>query len=43
MAVPEQVRSSREVDRHADLYSLGVLMYALFTFHVPFYEEDISY
>ncbi len=39
---PEQVSTSRPVDHRADLYALGVLMYSLFTYKVPFWDENVG-
>jgi serine/threonine-protein kinase len=39
---PEQASTSRPVDHRADLYALGVLMYSMFTFKVPFWDENVG-
>lgn len=39
-AAPEQLSDSR-VDRRADLYSAGVLLYKLLTGEVPFYDSNV--
>lgn len=33
---PEQIMSAREVDRRADIYALGVMVYQMFTGQLPF-------
>ncbi|RPI33579.1 MAG: hypothetical protein EHM70_05545, partial [Chloroflexota bacterium] len=33
---PEQIRSSGEVDGRADIYSVGVILYQMFTGRLPF-------
>jgi serine/threonine-protein kinase len=39
---PEQLRSSRDVDARADIWSLGVIAYELLARHVPFRGESIA-
>ncbi|MHB2018185.1 MAG: serine/threonine-protein kinase [Candidatus Xenobia bacterium] len=39
---PEQIESTRHVDHRADLYSLGVLMYSMLTYRIPFDDDDPS-
>lgn len=38
---PEQIRDASKVDRRADLYSLGVMLYELVCGNVPYYSEDL--
>lgn len=38
---PEQVRS-RDIDTRTDIYSLGVIMYEIFTGHPPYMGEDMA-
>jgi serine/threonine-protein kinase len=38
---PEQLRSSKEVDAHTDVWALGLLLYQLITGYTPFYARSI--
>jgi serine/threonine protein kinase len=38
---PEQLRSSKEVDAHTDVWALGLLLYQLITGFTPFYARSI--
>lgn len=38
---PEQIRDASKVDRRADLYSLGVILYELVCYRTPYEEEDM--
>jgi serine/threonine protein kinase len=40
---PEQVKSTRDVDHRADIYSLGATLYAFLTGHKPFDEKTTVY
>ncbi len=39
---PEQFRSSKGIDRRADLWSVGVVVYEALTGHVPFDAENLT-
>ena len=39
---PKQIRSSRDVDHRADLWSLGVIAYELLVGDAPFHEKKIA-
>ena len=38
---PEQLKSSRDVDLRADIWSLGIILYELLTAHVPFTGDSL--
>lgn len=38
---PEQMANARDVDRRADIWSLGVIAYRLLTKHLPFQGENL--
>jgi serine/threonine-protein kinase len=39
---PEQLRSAKEVDARADVWSLGIIMFELLTNTLPFHEESMA-
>jgi serine/threonine-protein kinase len=39
---PEQIRSAKQVDRRADLWSLGVILQELLTGKTPFFADEVN-
>jgi serine/threonine-protein kinase len=39
---PEQARGTREIDRRADIYAVGVILYQMLTGALPFEAEDYN-